>query len=276
MSKISESSLISTLTANILSNLFVSYTSLEHLRLNENLSPSGLLKLKTAELCNQRINLICRLIDHIAPEDGIPASANTDCFDCIQLFSAIKDAFNQTVAGYSTVSTGFEKKLDRSYSVQVNKTAFETIVLSLLYCCMKSFEDTNTDKGKIIFSVGDTKDNIVFHIRTNTISPDSELIEEILTSREYHYTDIYAPSAVLILTLKVASAFIHRAQGKLTFSTLKSGNRFDIYLPKYTTAPKNVLLSPMHYFPVLKNYEEFFAEFKLAYLTKNQIEELKR
>lgn len=274
MSKNSEFSLIGTLTANILSNLFVAYTSLEHLRINENLSPSGLLNIKTAELCNKRMNLICRLIDYIVSEDGIPASMNTDCFDCIQLFSAIKDAFNQTVAGYSTVSTGFEKKLDRSYSVQVNKTVFETIVLSLLYCCMKAFEDTNTDKGKITFSVGATKDNIVFHIRTNTISPDSKLIEEFLTSNEHHYTDIYAPSAVLALTLEVASAFIRRAKGRLSFTTLKSGNRYDIYLPKYTSAPKNVLLSPIHYFPALKNYEEFFAEFKLAYLTKNQNREL--
>lgn len=274
MSKNSELSLISTLTANILSNLFVSYTSLEHLRINENLSPSGLLKLKTAEFCNRRINLICRLIDYIDSEDSIPAAMNTDCFDCIQLFSAIKDAFKQTVAGYSTVCATFETKLDHSYSVQVNKMAFETIVLSLLYCCMKSFEDTDNNKGKIIFSVGETKDNIVFHIRTNTISPDSDLIKELIASNEHHYTDIYAPSAVLILTLEVASAFIQRAKGKLSYTTLKSGDRYDIYLPKYTSAPKNVLLSPIHYFPVLKNYEEFFAEFKLAYLTKNQNQEL--
>lgn len=274
MSKKSEFSLISTINANISSNLFVAYTSLEHLRLNENLSPSGLLSVRTIELCHKRMNLMSKLLDFVATKDNIPASMNTDCFDCTQLFSAVKDAFRQTVSEYSTLSTDFCSKLEHSYSVQVNKMAFETIVLSLLYCCVKSFEDTGTNKGKIIFSISETKDSIVFHIRTNIISPDSELIEQLLTSDKHHETDIYSPEAVLALTLEVASEFMRRAKGKLSFTTLKSGNRYDIYLPKITSAPKNVLLSPTHYFPTMENYEGFFAEFKLAHIAKKQNQEL--
>ena len=266
MNKDTDLSAIRTLCASFSGRLLLAHTTLEQVRLNENLSPAGLLNVKTLDLCHHHMNHICQFIEHIAEGNEPDTPYDTISYDSEQLLSGITEAFTKTISGYSSVTPIFASKLKTPCPVLVNKTNFETIILNLLYSCLKINDLSDNRKNQITLSVSDTKKNIIFHIRTNSTITSSELLEDIVLFYNDDEEELFSRDASLALALEIADKFISEANGTLSFKPLKSGTRYDISLPKLPDIDQSVMCSSGHYTPSYKLFEETFAEFKLNFL----------
>jgi len=267
-------SLINTLFSAISGKLFTAHAALDQLRYCENLSPAGFLSVKTINLCHMYMNRICQLTDYLTNKDSLPELLSTNSFDSEQLMAEITSVFSTTISGFSSVTASFCSKLDRPFPIQINKTKFETVMLNLLYCFMKTDFPSEDKKTKINLSVSETKKNIVFHIRTNSIVENTSKLEQLLTTPRTLLPDSHSEDTVLALSLEVASKFVKESKGKLSYKTLKNSCRFDIALPKFPSVSESSLRAPQRYFPNLKNFNETFAELELLYFSQNQQKDL--
>ncbi len=261
--------LIRTLFSSFPNELFLCHTALEHLRTDENLSPAGLLRIKTIEQCHRHMHHLCHMIDFITSDRSISDPFTPDHYDSGALLSGITDTFLKTVAGYIPVSATHCSKPKMPLPVYVNKTMFETVFLNLLYCCIKSAEEEGSKQLKLALSVSETKKNIVFHIRTNTVVRDFEFLEQLFSDNPDYTSDIYNRDAVLALSVEIATAFVKKSGGRISYTPLKSGYRYDICLPKISATSAKALRAPKIYIPSVEQFNETFAEFILASLMKS-------
>ena len=266
--------LIKTLFESFPGSIFMAHTALTQLRSNEYLSPAGLLNTKTILFCHRHLNHLYQLIEYLASEPELPGTFKTSSFDSENLLTEITSEFTKTISGYSLATVSCCSKLKKPHPVQINKSKFETVILNLLYCCLKTTDLSDADKPKLNLSVGETAKNIVFHIRSNSLGDNSEFITRFLSEPDFCKTDIYSQDAVLAASLEIASRFVRESEGRLTYKVLKSGCRFDLTLPKFPRTPSKSLNDVRIFIPKTKIYEETFAELiflKLANSEKTEV-----
>jgi len=258
--------LIRTLFAGLSNRLFLSHTALEQLRTNENLTPAGLLNLKTIGLCHRHMNHLCNLIDYLTSDEKSDPSDVPEYFDSEDLLSGITKTFSDTITGYFPITASFIPKLKSPQTIRISKTRFETVFLNILYSCLKTTDFSQNQRTKLTLSVSETKQYVTFHIRTNHSSSASEMIDKVFSDTTGYTSDLYSHDAVLALSLKIASAFVDEAHGNLSYKALKCGSRYDISLPKPEVSSDYMLHSPNTYVPSYDLFEETFAELKLISL----------
>lgn len=263
MNNAADWSLIKTLFAGFPSRLFLAHTALEHIKLTESLSPSGLVDLQTIDLCHLHMNRLYKFIDYLTDGKDHSCSYETNSFDAEDLISGITSAFIKTISSYSSISTTFTSNLKSPHPVLVNQSKFETVILNILYSCLNENDFSKNAKTKLTLSLNETKNNIIFRIQTNSTNPDSELIHKTFSSGNFRNETLYTQNTVLALSLEIASKYVKEASGKLSFKALKSGNRYDISIPKFPKCTSNTMASSQIYIPTFERFEETFAEFML-------------
>ncbi len=271
MNNKSDIRLIRTLFSRFPNELFLCHRVINHLRTNENLSASGLLCLKTLEQCHHHMKHLCGLIDFATDGRKVSETFSPESYDSEQLISEITETFLNTVAGYLPVKATHCSKLSAPFPVYVNKNLFESIFLNLLYCCVKTIDAHNTKELKLTLSVKDTKQNICFHIHSGSAGRDPKLLAKLFSDDITETAFTEDVDEILVLSAKIAKHFVHQSNGKLTYTPLKNGCRYNISLPKAPKSATNRLCAPKTYIPSKKQFEETFAEFILASLLESDV-----
>ncbi len=212
-------------------------------------------------------NRVCNMCEYILSAKDSDDNLKLQNYDINNLLVLMTDSFESTVAAYIPIKLNYYAKLSHSYSVMINQRKFENLVLNILHCCIDNSSLNPSAPVKITIYATETKDSIVFHIRDNNSPINLQIINDAFsdTLPNNILTDKFSFASVATLTLATAKKAAFELSGRLSYSPLKSGNRFDIYLPKYRKTSPDLMHSPVPYLPSIDLFFEIFADVRLGH-----------
>lgn len=244
---------------------FAVHNSLNHIS-TDNFTLSDFQYHKASNLSIFQINRLCSSGEYLLSNDN--SNLTFSSFKIEQLLEQISLAFSSTVSEYFPVSIKCFTRLNRAFSIYTDDRKLELAILQLLYCSLKSTSIESLDPIKITFYATETKKHIVFHIR-DTGKTLSDSVVSYLSSPDNPVSfgcDKLNFNAIMAQSVAVANKAVSELSGKLEYAPLKTGNRFDIYLPKKSSSAQKQMASPSTYVPNLALYSSIFAEFKLKHI----------
>lgn len=248
-----------TMIATFKNLVSVSHRSLEDIKNGFSMPPAIFRKLHAADICNFQMNKMCNLLEYIfKSQDNLNPVEDFDPFD---LLSELTNAFTKMVAGYAEISADCYSKLLRPVPVQIDKTKFEFMFLNLLYICLRSAESQNFRGAKFTLYITETENSLVFHLRDNCHNINTKIVQSALFDED----DLIQPfddpvDSIMALSLKAALYSAQELDGTLKYKALKSGNRYDISLPKPALEHCRKAKSPVHYIPTYSLYSDIFSD----------------
>ncbi len=253
----------------------LSYNSAVSIEIEESLSVNGQKNINTLKLCAVQANRLCNMLSFLTCPDT-PDNDRLESFEIENLLSEIASRFSKTVAAYSPVVTECKVQSKQPLSILVKKTNFELIILNILYCLLKIRPEKKNTPLKISISATENKDSIVFRIKDNGNPLNSEIIDAAFSDSVSLPRDINdrSLSTMVSLSIKVALKSAKQMSGSLEYKPLKSGNRFDITLPKEVPGAANRFHSPVRYIPTSYYYDETFADISLESILQKVVDNL--
>ncbi|MBE7023944.1 MAG: sensor histidine kinase [Ruminococcaceae bacterium] len=254
-----------TMLATFKNLVSISHESLYSILLKYSLPPEASTKLRTADLCNFQINRMCNIVEYLISPDCTLFTEEPKSFDAFELFSEITKSFSETVSKYITIKTECYSKLSKPMPFMVNKMRFELMLLNLFYCCLNASEPDKNHNLKLTLYVTETKNSLIFHLRDNCKAVNPSIIENVFSKNQTLFTNGNTYEDLVALSLSAARKASSEMNGKLTYKSLKNGNRYDITVSKDTDINTKLVKAPSKYEPTTKIYEEIFAYLEFEY-----------
>ncbi len=209
------------------------------------------------KLSTLNMNRLCNMVLYLT-DSGSLSPTKLESFDVEDLAGTILSEFERMASAYVPLSISYTSRLKNTDLIALNKTYFEFAVLNILYCCIKTKPQSRPKTIKVSISTTETNEYVVFHIydRNKQFNP-KELIKlapspTVLIDK----SDTDAISNLIALSLRVAEKSAKDMNGKLSISSLKNSNRYDIYLPKSVELSEHTMNSPVR---VVPDYELIFT-----------------
>lgn len=239
---------------------FCCHDAIEKVQTTANLPLFCYEQLASANLCTIHANRICNIFEHILSQENSSLTQKLQSFDPENILSGIAKTLTDTVANSISLKIDFSADSICDFPVTVNQAKFEFAFLNLLYCSIRSGEHSSHKTTKINLSVKELKDHFQFHIKDN-----GNLINPLITENFYAgnppLSGFISPRDTLIsFSLDVADKIIFDMDGKFSYKALKSGNRYDIILPKFPKDLPKSANSPAVYIPTIRVYKEIFGD----------------
>lgn len=252
--------------ASFRQTLLTCHHSLENL-FNKSFSVADLQNYKAVQLGIFHMNRICSTAEYLISAQEAKSKQALKSYDINNLLETMVSSFYSTVSGYFPATVNCYTKLRSSSSIQTDERKFELIVLHILYCCLKNTIGDRFAPVKITIYATEIKNFIVFHIRDSSNPLNSAIVSNVFkdTPNVSNCSSEISFNAIITQSLTVAKKTAKDLCGKLSYTALKSGNRFDVYLPKHKHTTPKVLRSPISYIPNIDVYNEIFAEIKLEH-----------
>lgn len=248
-----------TMIATFKNLVSVSHQSLEDIKSSFSMPPAVFRKLHAADICNYQMNKMCNLLEYIFKTKY--TFSTIEDFDPFDLLSELTRTFAGTFAGYVDISTDCYSKLIRPIPMQIDKTQFEFLFLNLLYVCLRSAENNHYKGVKFTLYITETHSSVIFHLRDNCRNINPQIVQAALNDDDALFAPTEDPiESIMALSLKAARYSANDLNGTLTYKALKSGNRYDISLPKPDTRHYRRAKSPARYIPSRSRFEDVFAD----------------
>ncbi len=251
------------------------YNSSISIEMEESLTVNGQKNVNTLKLCAIQLNRLSNMMTFLAQPDTTDDD-RLESFEIENMIEEIAARFSKTVASYSPVVTECRVNSKQPLSILVKKTKFELIILNILYCLLKGRPEKKKTPLKILISVTENKDNFVFHIRDNGNPINPEIIDAAFSDSVCLPRDINDRSfaTMVALSIQVARKSADHMNGSIKYTPLKSGNRFDIVLPKEVPGAINSFRSTVPYVPTTYYYDETFADITLEDVLQKVVNKL--
>ncbi len=253
--------------------LFLSYSLLQKV-LYRDLPHDILETLCSVQFCLSHMNRMNNLFEYITSDSGTAKITARENFDPENILTEFTNVFEKTISDYVDVSISCSSKLSKTVPIVINKTRFELLFLNLLYCSVQSIDPTASSRAKITLYLTETKNNIVFHIRDNCRSMRQEIVESVFSKKPLPNFDDCSADAVIAFSLEGALRSANDQNYKLSYKALKSGNRYDISIPKFHPNQGEFARSLSTYVSTTLFFEETFADIKLEQILKRKISEV--
>ncbi|MBR2452985.1 MAG: hypothetical protein IKB32_02960 [Clostridia bacterium] len=239
---------------------FCCHEAIEKVQTTANLPLFCYEQLASANLCTIHANRICNIFEHILTQENASLSQRLQSFNPENILSGIAKTLADTVADSISMKIDCDSHSICDFPVTVNQAKFEFAFLNLLYCSIRSGELSSHKTTRINLSVKELKDSLQFHIKDNgnLINP---LITENLRAGNPPLSGFVSTRDTLIsFSLDVADKIIFDMDGNFSYKALKSGNRYDIILPKFPDGVQKTAKSPSVYVPAIRVYKEIFED----------------
>ncbi|MBQ9756927.1 MAG: ATP-binding protein [Clostridia bacterium] len=217
--------------------------------------------LASANLCTIHINRVCNIFEHLlSQESPSPFSPKLQSFNPEEVLSGIAKTLTDTVADHISVKIDLCPGSSCNFPMTVDMEKFEFAFLNLLYCSLRSAENSVHKSTKISLSVRELKDHLQFHIKDNGnfVNP---LIKENFRVGGRPLSGFYSTRDTMVsFSFDVANKLILDMQGTFSYKSLKSGNRYDITLPKFPKDLPDAVNSIARYIPTIRYFNELFLD----------------
>lgn len=244
-----DENLFSAMSSSFRHMLCLAYQSLIAIETNESLSVSGQKNLNSLRFCLFQSSRLFNMADYLMDTDTNSLQKRTETFEIEDILTGIVDAFCQTISAYTPVTSKCSTNLGESACVLLDKSKFELVFLNLLYCCVKKRPNHGKSNLRLFVSVTENKENVVFHIRDNNTNLNQKVVDAAfspsLPKFKSKNTDSF--DYLVEFSLKVAYKCARQMGAKISYTPLKSGNRFDLSIPKAPICQDIRVCSPRAY-----------------------------
>ncbi len=250
--------------------ILVSYNATDRvLSFEQSLSVENMQRLQTSQVCKLHMNRICNIFQYLYEnKKDSSAISKKQTFETERLITGIAENFADTVSGYAEVQVSFTAK-SQTTPVLVEKTKLELAIFNLLYCSLHNIKDKG-DSLKLNLYITENKEQTIFHIRDNSKIIDSEIIHHVFSGRDINFSPDSLFDSVVALSLNAAAKATADMGGTLAYSALKSGNRYDVILPKIQETEKvYAAQSIATYIPNFAYLREILASIEVEELLKD-------
>ncbi len=258
--------------ASLKTYLSISNESLDDIIIKYDLPTEAMHKLRASTLCHFQLNRMCNLLEYIISPKRAVSIQEFESFDPLNLLSEMSMAFAKTVSGYLSISTSCYSKLRRPLPILVNKAKFELVFLNLLYCSLRSADNSSGKEAKLTFYITENKSSFVFHLRDNCRIINAQIAESVFSNSPIVTLPDNTVDSVIALSLEAALKAAQELEGSITYKPLKSGNRYDISLPKSVSGKDYRAKSISLYTPTYSYFDQVFADILLeTHLNRHSI-----
>lgn len=251
--------------------ILISYNATNTILSTErSLSVKNMQNLRTSQVCKLHMNRICNICEYLFQnKKGTSAISKKQTFEPDLLVTIIARNFADAVSGYAEIHVSFTPKA-ATKPITVEKTKFELAVFNLLYCSLHGIKQKDTPL-KLTLYITENKNETVFHIRDNSKSISQEIIDYVFLDKNIGFKPDSLFDSVVALSLNAAAKAAEDMGGNLTYTTLKTGNRYDIALPKANKSQNAYTANSIEsYKPNYKYLSEILASIHAEELLKNQ------
>ena len=242
----------------------IAYNSVFTVSADATLAPGHRELLNTACMCLLQTNRIVNLGEFLAHADEAALQKQFQNFEIKNLVEEITNTFYKTLIGYVPIDIKISIDLEDTTYIMLDKARFELTFLNLLYCSLKSHDTLKPAPVKLNISVTETRNCVVFHIKDNSKLP--KLTKQpsafCLSRPNQSIFNGWSLSSLLSMSLQAAQIFSEQMDGNVVHTTLKTGNRYDIYLPKHREGMVR-MQSISKYTPTECYFKEIFSDFML-------------
>ncbi len=236
--------------ASIESFLYLCNSSILDVQTSEtNLSVSSFSQLQTARLCNLHVSRLIHMFNFLVSSPDPHEKTNFSNIELETLLENLCTHFQDTVLERSSICLQHHTALKNSGTLMIDRAKFELLILNVLHCSIKGINSDSRKVPQITIYITETKNDIVFHIRDNGNPLGDSFVHSAFNIMPSTVSDVFTALDVVLLNLAVAHKSALEMNGSIKYTSLKSGNRFDIHLPK---APPEMPLrfgSPRSYSP---------------------------
>ncbi len=250
--------------------ILVSYNATDRvLNFEQSLSVENMQRLQTSQVCKLHMNRICNIFQYLYEnKKDSSAISKKQTFEPDRLVTGITENFADTVSGYAEVQVSFTPK-SQTTPILIEKTKFELAIFNLLYCSLHNIKNKGASL-KLNLYITENKEQTIFHIRDNSKIIDSEIINHVFLGKDISFKPDSLFDSVVTLSLNAAVKATKDMGGNLTYSALKSGNRYNIILPKVQeTAKVYTAQSISTYTPNFAYLREILASIQVEDLLKD-------
>lgn len=250
--------------------IMVSYNAIDRvLNFEQSLSVENMQRLQTSQVCKLHMNRICNIFQYLYENKKDSDSiSKKQTFEPDHLVIGIAENFADTVSGYADVQISFVPKAQTT-PILIEKTRLELAIFNLLYCSLHNIKSKGNSL-KLNLYITESKEQTVFHIRDNSKIIDSEIIDYVFSGKDINFNPDSLFDSIVALSLNAAAKATADMGGRLVYSALKSGNRYDIIIPKTQELGKvYTAQSIATYMPNFAYLREILASIQVEKLLKD-------
>lgn len=235
--------------------------SVETVMLGEDLSVNGLKDLNFAKMQVLNIKKIIRSYKFISAPSCTPEDMQYDSFCWSDFSQEVLSAVEAVFPSYRIPSFSFTSSFNTDQTFLTNRRRFDILVYNILYILIISLKTEDELRAtRITFHLAEDKDNFILHIRNNKKALDSEFVNKILSDSKNLVPDIHFDKESIDSELAAISKSAGELKLKVKFSPLKSGDKFEVYIPKSTSLPITSMKSPQTYVSDRLTVAEIFSD----------------
>lgn len=247
------------LTTSMRHFIHLCHSEIEIVQFTEKLTNSGLSQLQTAKLCTLHISRVISLFENLISQDGTCSANRTACYDIDSILSGLSSRLVDLLSELH-LKVEYQNKTSKTSSILVNHYHFELLLVNTLYCSVRN-KNLNK-KTKITLCVTENKEYVVFHIRDNCQNLDPQITNDAFHNFDQNLKNDTSGIATIILSLATADRSAAEMGGSVRYTPLKSGNRYDIFIPKAPPIDTQHVSSPVPYTPSHNLFRSFFTDVK--------------
>lgn len=250
-------SVFDALSKSIRNSARMCYSEIECLQFEENLTPSGMAHLQSAKLCTFFINRIICLMDIWFGSTHFFRDSPSEELD----LESIIEGMGEHIIGLLPTAQPkikYSPKPAEGATVYTERSRLEFILLNILYCCARN-EHLSSRLG-ITFGVTEKQKDVVFHIHDNCKNLEPCISDDPIAELNRKIDDLTPNMAAMLLSMAIAEKTLREIGGRLEYTPLKSGNKFDIYVPRKVRDSKEHLSTPTIYKPNFSLFRQMLAD----------------
>ena len=250
-------SVFDALSKSIRNSARLCYSEIENIQFEENLTPAGMSHLQSAKLCTFFINRILCLMDIWFGSTHFFRDSLSEELD----IKSIVEGMGKHLAGLLPAlkpDMKYSPKAAEGSTIITERSRLEFVLLNILYCCARN--ERTSSKLRITFGVTERRRSVIFHIHDNCKKLEPCMSDDPFAELNRKIDGAAPNNAAMLLSIAVADKTIREIGGRIEYTPLKHGNKFDIRVPRAAAASKECMSSPIIYTPNTSLFQQMLAD----------------
>lgn len=233
------------------------HSEIENVQFDVTLPTEAFSQLQSAKLC---MIYIKRVIGMLGLWFDGKSTDRYGSIACLNMRDAVTSICNYTaeLIPNLNITADFDEELSLDTVAEVDREAFDFIILSVLYCSIRNI--SAKEKAKIVIRLSEKKNQIHISIRDNCAKFKPFLSDNPIAELRREASDVSEVETAIQLNFEIAKKYAAEINGSVKHASIKNGNRYDIFIPKQIDEERSRVMSPDAYTPSRRAFQRMFSD----------------
>lgn len=233
------------------------HSEIEGVQFDATLPTESFAQLQSAKLCTVYIKRVIGMLGIWFDGRGAVRDDKIVCLNMRDALLAICNYIAEIIPSLN-ITAEFNANLSPNSVAEVNREAFDFIILSVLYCSIRNV--CAKEKTKIVIRLSETESQMHISIRDNCAKFKPFLSDNPIAELSKKSDSEAEIEAAIQLNFEIAKKYAAELGGNVKHTATKNGNRYDIFIPKQTDDGRSRVMSPDKYTPSQQVFQKMFSD----------------